>query len=203
MLSLTSLVKSPYHKVPPGPKFFLLMIASIILFSIANIYFQAVAMAFVLGLYLWPGWAFFTSGLRMLWPLWPFVVIVFLWHGFTQDTQSGIIIILRMISAVALANLVTMTSQLDEVIALVTRVATPFRRFGLQPQILALSIAMFIRFLPVLIEKGGLLVQSWRSRSTRPAGWRVVVPLALLALDDAETVAEALRARGGIAPDEI
>ena len=66
MLSLTSLVKSPYHKVPPGPKFFLLMIASIILFSIANIYFQAVAMAFVLGLYLWPGWAFFTSGLRML-----------------------------------------------------------------------------------------------------------------------------------------
>jgi len=31
----------------------------------------------------------------------------------------------------------------------------------------------------------------------------VVVPLALLALDDADTVAEALRARGGIEPDKI
>ena len=203
MFSLTSPVKSPYHNVPPGPKFFLLMIASITLFLIGNIYLQAAALAFVLGLYLLPGGTFFKEGLRMLWPLWPFVGIVFLWHAFTHDILPGLIIILRMISAVALANLVTMTSQLDEVIALVTRVVTPFRRFGLRPQILALSIVMFIRFLPVLIEKGGLLVQSWRSRSTRPAGWRVVVPLALLALDDADTVAEALRARGGVEPDKI
>jgi len=179
------------------------MVASITLFLIGNIYLQAAALAFVLGLYLLPGGTFFKEGLRMLWPLWPFVGIVFLWHAFTHDILPGLIIILRMISAVALANLVTMTSQLDEVIALVTRVVTPFRRFGLRPQILALSIAMFIRFLPVLIEKGGLLVQSWCSRSTRPAGWRVVVPLALLALDDADTVAEALRARGGIEPDKI
>ena len=78
MLSLTSLVKSPYHKVPPGPKFFLLMIASITLFLIGNIYLQAAALAFVLGLYLLPGGTFFKEGLRMLWPLWPFVGIVFL-----------------------------------------------------------------------------------------------------------------------------
>ena len=203
MLSLTSPIKTGFHSVPVGPKFAILMIASIVLFINNTLTFQALAFGFVLGLYLWPGTAFFSVGLKMLWPLWPFVSIVFLWHLSTQDTVAGLVIILRMFSAVALANLVTMTSQLDEVIALVTRVATPFRRFGLKPQILALSIAMFIRFLPVLIEKGGLLVQSWRSRSTRPAGWRVVVPLALLALDDAETVAEALRARGGIAPDEI
>ena len=139
----------------------------------------------------------------MLWPLWPFVVIVFLWHILTFDTVSGLVIIMRMFSAVALANLVTMTSQLDDMIALVTRAATPFRRFGLKPKVLALLIALFIRFLPVLIEKGNLLVESWRSRSIRRAGWRVVVPLALLALDDAEMVAEALRARGGMEPDEV
>ena len=85
-------------------------------------------------------------------------------------------------------------------IGMVTRVAIPFRWFGLNPKILGVSIAFFIRFLPVLIEKGGFLVESWRSRSTKPAGWRVVVPMALLALDDAETVAEALRARGGVDP---
>ena len=203
MLSLISPVKSPYHKVPPGPKFFLLMVASILVFLNENLYFQASALVVVLGLYLVPGMAFFTAGLRMLWPLWPFVVIVFLWHTLTFDIVSGLVIIMRMFSAVALANLVTMTSQLDDVIALVTRVATPFRRFGLKPKVLALLIALFIRFLPVLIEKGNLLVESWRSRSTRRAGWRVVVPLALLALDDAEMVAEALRARGGLEPDEV
>ena len=78
MFSLTSPVKSPYHNVPPGPKFFLLMIASITLFLIGNIYLQAAALAFVLGLYLLPSGTFFKEGLRMLWPLWPFVGIVFL-----------------------------------------------------------------------------------------------------------------------------
>ena len=66
MFSLTSPVKSPYHNVPPGPKFFLLMIASITLFLIGNIYLQAAALAFVLGLYLLPGGTFFKEGLRML-----------------------------------------------------------------------------------------------------------------------------------------
>ena len=103
-----------------------------------------------------------------------------------------------MFSAVALANLVTMTSRMDDLIGLVTWAANPLGRVGLKPRILAVSIALFIRFLPVLIEKGGFLVESWRSRSTKRASWRLVVPMALLALDDAETVAEALRARGGV-----
>ena len=34
--------------------------------------------------------------------------------------------------------------------------------------------------------------------AARRAGWRIVAPLALMALDDAEHVAEALRARGGV-----
>jgi biotin transport system permease protein len=103
-----------------------------------------------------------------------------------------------MFSAVALANLVTMTSRMDDLIGLATWAANPLGRVGLKPRILAVSIALFIRFLPVLIEKGGFLVESWRSRSTKRASWRLVVPMALLALDDAETVAEALRARGGV-----
>lgn len=200
MLSLTSPIKSVFHSVPVGLKFVILMVASIILFINNDILFQVVAFSFVLGLYLVPSMAFFTAGIRMFWPLWPFVLIVFLWHLFTEDTVAGLVIVLRMCSAVALANLVTMTSRMDDLIGLVTRVAIPFRWFGLNPRILAISIALFIRFLPVLIEKGGLLVESWRSRSTKPAGWRVVVPMALLALDDAETVAEALRARGGVDP---
>ena len=198
MLSLTSPIKTGFHSVPVGPKFAILMIASIVLFINNTLTFQALAFGFVLGLYLWPGTAFFSVGLKMLWPLWPFVSIVFLWHLSTQDTVAGVVIILRMFSAVALANLVTMTSRMDDLIGLVTWAATPLRRVGLKPRILAVSIALFVRFLPVLIEKGEFLVESWRSRSTKRASWRVVVPMALLALDDAEIVAEALRARGGV-----
>ncbi|HBH7903235.1 TPA: hypothetical protein KDX49_003259 [Vibrio parahaemolyticus] len=51
---------------------------------------------------------------------------------------------------------------------------------------------------PVLMSKGQKLSRAWRSRSNRRTGWRIVLPFTVLALDDADHVAEALRARGGL-----
>ena len=199
MLSLTTPFKSFYHRIPPGPKFIILMIISIVLFLSNDILFHLGFLTVIIGLYLLPGRDFFCAGLKMLWPLWPFVSIVFVWHIMTDDKVAGVVIILRMFNAVALANLVTMTSRLDAIISMITKVARPLAYVGLKPKAPALAIALFIRFLPVLIDKGGRLIESWRSRSLKRAGWRVVVPMTLLALDDANMVAEALRARGGVA----
>jgi biotin transport system permease protein len=55
-----------------------------------------------------------------------------------------------------------------------------------------------IRFTPVLASKGAQLAQSWRARSAKRLSWRIVMPMTLLAIDDAEYVAEALKARGGV-----
>jgi biotin transport system permease protein len=71
------------------------------------------------------------------------------------------------------------------------------RRLGLPTQILETAIPLVIRFSPVLIAKAGQLVEAWRARSRRRPGWQLVLPLSLAALDDADHVAEALRARGG------
>ena len=82
--------------------------------------------------------------------------------------------------------------------ALVERLAAPLARVGVAPRVLALAMALVIRFTPVLMGKAEMLTQAWRGRATGRAGWRIVVPLVLVALDDADHVAEALRARGGI-----
>ena len=63
---------------------------------------------------------------------------------------------------------------------------------------MALSVALVIRFTPVLMQKGAALAEAWRARSVKRPGWRIVLPFALLAIDDAEQTAEALRARGGV-----
>jgi biotin transport system permease protein len=62
-----------------------------------------------------------------------------------------------------------------------------------------LAVALVIRFIPVMQDRTEQISQSWRARSARRAGWRVLMPATLAALDDAEHVAEALRARGGSA----
>ena len=91
-----------------------------------------------------------------------------------------------------------MTTPLQGMIAVLERLAAPFARLGLKPHVLAVSIALVIRFTPVLLARAERLAEAWRARSPRRPGWRVVVPLALGAIDDAEQVAEALRARGGL-----
>ena len=199
MISLTSPVKTWAHNWPAGMKLAGLCIGSLVLFQINDLIQILCILCTMLSLYAIAGWQFFKNGLQRLWILWPFVMIVSIFHIATNDIVDGTIIIKRMVTAVGLANLVTMTTSLTEMMRVIRFLMRPFRRFGLRSEIFELSTAMVIRFTPVLIDKGTVLSESWRARSKRRPSWRIVMPLMVLALDDADNVAEALKARGGIA----
>ena len=49
-----------------------------------------------------------------------------------------------------------------------------------------------------MLTRATQISESWRARSPRRAGWRILPPITMAALDDADRLAEALRARGGI-----
>ena len=198
MISLTSPVKTRAHAWPAGVKLAALCAATLILFSFTALWFQLSMLVATAVLYALPGWQFFKTGMARLRILWPFMVLILIWHVATDDLENGAVIALRMVCAVAIANLVTMTTKLSQMVDVVTWLTTPLRKVGLQTRSLELGIALVIRFIPVLVEKGQMLAQSWRARSARRLGWRTIIPFAVLALDDAEHVAEALRARGGL-----
>ena len=126
------------------------------------------------------------------------VVIILGYHVVKGEAALGGIIVLRLISAIALANLVTMTTPLKEMLATVERGLARLSVPARLRRRLALSVALVIRFIPVLVQKGGTLLEAWKARSRRRPSWRLIIPLALMAIDDAEHVAEALRARGGV-----
>jgi biotin transport system permease protein len=197
MLTLTSPVETWAHRVPAGAKLAALAVVTTILVQMHG---AAVALAAgaVAALHLSMGIAFARHGLRMLRPLWPFLVVLAVWHGWTGEWAAGLEIAGKMLAAVALANLVTMTTRLDDLIAVVERLARPLARLGPDPRVLAVAIALAVRFTPVMFSRTGQLLEAWRARSPRRPGWRVVLPAVLLALDDADHVAEALRARGGL-----
>ena len=60
---------------------------------------------------------------------------------------------------------------------------------------LSLAIALTLRFIPALSGRATLLVEAYRARSPHRLGWRIVGPLTLSTLDEADGTAEALRAR--------
>lgn len=198
MLTLTAPFETRLHRLPAAAKLAVLAGATAALLPLADLRLIGAAAGLTAALYAAQGPRFALYGARMLRPLWPFLLVLALWHLWTGDPGRGAAIGLKMLSAVALANLVTMTTRLDDMITLVERLAAPLARLGLPPRVLAVAIALVIRFTPVLMDKTSQLMQAWRARSPRRANWRVVLPVTLMALDDADHVAEALRARGGL-----
>ncbi|MBP9182304.1 MAG: energy-coupling factor transporter transmembrane protein EcfT [Fuscovulum sp.] len=196
MLTLTSPVETPLHRVPAGVKLAALAVYTVALFALTTPAATAAALAAVVALHLPWGGRFAAHAVRMLRPLWPFVAVVALWHLWTRDLSGGAVILLRMVAAVAAANLVTMTTRLSDMLAVFEVLARPLAPL-LPPRRLALAFALVIRFVPVLMLRLTQIADAFRARSPRRPGWRVLVPATLAALDDADHAAEALRARGG------
>lgn len=198
MISLTSPVRTRAHSWPAGLKLIGLCAVTVALFYWDDLGVQVMGFTCALLLYALPGGLFLRTGVRRLALLWPFLAVIAMWHLLTDTAIDGAIIALRLITAVAFANLVTMTTRLSDMIDVVTYVATPLRLIGVHTRAIELAIALVIRFTPVLIQKGQGLSDAWHARSGRRLGWRIIIPFAVLAIDDADHVAEALKARGGI-----
>lgn len=197
MLTLTSPVETWAHRLPAGLKLAALALATTVLFFLDRpVELMLGAMA-VAGLYLSAGPRFAKAAPRLLRPLWPFVVLVAIWHLWTNEIAEGAVILLRMVAAVALANFVTLTTRLSDMIDVFQWLARPLEPLGLPPRRLALAFALVIRFIPVMLDRLTRITEAWSARSPRRPRWRVFVPATLGALDDADHVAEALRARGG------
>jgi biotin transport system permease protein len=195
MLTLTCSHDCWAHQKPAAIKLALLCGFTFVLFSLQSALALGLALGLVFGLVLSAGVAFARQSASMLRPLIPFIVVVGVWHLWWRD-PSGFGILLRMITAVAAANFVTMTTRLSDMITVTERLARPFGRW-IAPKTLALAIALTIRFIPTMLIRAGQIREGFAARSARRPGWRSIVPLALAALDDADCAAQALRARGG------
>ena len=197
MLTLTSPIETPIHRWPAGAKLAVLCAITIWLFWLTTLLPIALTLAAIILLYAAGGLPFIAHGAAMLRPLWPFVLIVGLWHGWIGDITGGAVVILRLITAMAAANLVTMTTGLTAMMAVVEWLSRPFAAI-MPPRRLALAMGLVIRFIPVLQSHAARLSQAWRARSPRAPRWRLLPALTLSAIDEADHVAEALRARGGV-----
>jgi biotin transport system permease protein len=195
MLTLTSPVETWVHRLPAGAKLAALAVLGVALGLTPHLGLLAAGFAGVWLAFLPLGLAEVARMPRRLWPLWPFVLVIGGWHLLRGTPETGLAITLRMLIMFAAATLMLLTTRFDALRATFARLFYPLGRLGMPVERISLALAMTVRFIPVLAQRSADLSLAWRARSARKPRHRLLVPLAVAALDEADHAAEALRAR--------
>lgn len=106
----------------------------------------------------------------------------------------------RVACIVLLAGLLTLTTRMADLLAVLRRLLAPLRRAGADVEAVAMTIALSIAMVPVVTGFAHQVREAQQSRGLRPGlGW--VVPLMVRTLRHADDVGEALIARRLVEPD--
>lgn len=188
------------HRTAAGWKLLGLAGLSTLLFAVPTMPVVLGALAAVLAIGLavarLPVGALGRQARAVLWLL----VALFLLHAMLTDVITGTLTVLRLLTLVLAAAVVTATTRVTEMVAVVEWVCRPLQWVGVRPARIGLVIAMALRFIPLISERADRIREAQAARGGSVQGLRGlrtwIVPLLVQVLQLAHTVSEALDARG-------
>ncbi|GAB3578614.1 energy-coupling factor transporter transmembrane protein EcfT [Amycolatopsis endophytica] len=184
----TSLV----HRTPAGVKFLaLLVLAVVVLVLRSPAWLGAVCVLAVLGYAV----ARVSWGrcLRLLRSLGLLVVVVFALQWWLLGLEPAVVVCLRIVAALAAANLVTITTRIDD---LVDAIEGTLGRFGLPAGRLGLLIGLTLQAVATLTGIAGEVREAAKARGAERSPVAFTVPFLVRTVRHADELGEALAARG-------
>jgi biotin transport system permease protein len=124
------------------------------------------------------------------------LVAIFALHVIVDDWLFGIFVVMRFSVVILLAALVTLTTRVSGMVAALEIGLGPARHIGIDPSRVALAVAMAIRFIPVIAMQAAAIREAQAARGLHRSFVAILVPLVIRSLRMADSVAEALDARG-------
>lgn len=198
MLSFALEKQSWLHRIPATIKLLILVIVSAVLFPIDDLVPLFGAFSLALALTASLGRVALKRTFSLIVPLLIMIAMLNAFHIIFDDIERGISISLKLLALILLANVVTLTTALSEMMGLVQKLLAPFTRFGLNAKAVSIAMGLVVRCTPVLLERASIMKDAFRARSMKSANWKIIPPIAMSAIDDAECISDAVRARGGI-----
>ncbi|MFI6884209.1 energy-coupling factor transporter transmembrane component T family protein [Streptosporangium canum] len=125
-----------------------------------------------------------------------FAVALFGMQLLFVDLPGAVSSTLRVVLAVALAGLVTLTTRTTAMMACLERRLAPARLVGLDPFRLSLLLSLTLRSVPVVAELASRVREAQRARGVERSVRAFAVPLVVSVLRHADALGEALGARG-------
>ncbi|PSK97851.1 biotin transport system permease protein [Haloactinopolyspora alba] len=186
---------SPLHRAPAGGKLAGLALACTALLLAREPWSVGVAAAGVAAMY-----ALARVRPAAAWaqvrPLRWFVPVLLVVQLLITDAGSAVSLTARIVLAVALAGLVTLTTRMSELMGALERGMSPLRRVGVDPRRVSLLLSLAIRSVPVVAGIAGRVRDAQRARGRERSIRAFAVPLVVGVLRQADALGEALQARG-------
>lgn len=109
--------------------------------------------------------------------------------------QTALVSTGRVVALLLLADLVTRTTRMGDLLDVLRRILSPLRRVGVDPEAVAMTLSLTISMIPVIAALAGQVRDAQRARGMR-LGPRAALPLLVLTMKHADDVGDALVARG-------
>jgi biotin transport system permease protein len=191
---------SVVHRAPAGAKLLALAGLSVLVFAVPTlpVVVGALVGVVLLGVLVarLPAALLGRQARAVLW----WLVALFVLHSLVTDVLTGTLTVVRLLALVLAAAVVTATTRVTAMVAVIERVCRPLQWVGVRPARIGLVIAMALRFIPLISERADRIREAQAARGGSVRGLRglttTVVPLLVQVLQLAHTVSEALDARG-------
>lgn len=183
------------HRIPAGIKLGSLALFSLLLLPVDDWRMLASVLAIVLAIYAGFGRPGFAR-MALLRPLVPLLIIVGSMQALSSGWHAGVVVSLRILVMVLLADLVSMTTTISALMDGLAPVFSLLRPLGVNPRKMALAVALVLRFVPVLLTRWRAREEAWKARTRRRVPIRLLAVFLADVLQLADRVAESLDARG-------
>lgn len=183
------------HRIPAGPKLALLAAFGVVTVVIRG---PVSAMAFLTFSLLLVIWARVPVRpvLRSLRPLLVVIVLVTAFQVWQRGWPTAVHVIGDLLALVIAALVFTATTRIDAMLDAITRGLGPFRRWGVNPEKVALAFSLMIRAIPGILEIAHETRSAAKARGLERSPRALLVPMAIRTVAQAYDTGAALHARG-------
>lgn len=172
----------------------------LLIFSTVLVAWQSpvtVLVAFVLavGLYAVGGFGARTL-VAQVWPLRWIVLLLVPFQWWTAGWQVAVAVVGTLVVAVMGAALISLTTRVTDLLDVITRALRPARALGIDPDRVALLLALTIRAVPIIAGTLHEARDARRARGLEHSTRALVTPIVVRTIRHADRVGDALAARG-------
>lgn len=177
-------------------KLLLFALASIIILPVNNLSGLGIFVCFVVLAYFFIGKSRWKK-IALIKPLLPILFIILVYHSWVGNFAEGVSVTLRLAGMVLLANIVTITTRMTDMMSAIEPLLRPVNYLGLSSRQLSLAVSLCLRFVTVLFALWEEIEDAYKARTGKKRNFCLLSPFCIQVIKLAELIGDSLTARGG------